>query len=319
MREGYGADMGGSRRPLHPLSRWRSLALRTVAVSTLALLTASCFEIEMDVVVREDGSGSVSITTRTDEAALDFLVWLEEVPAEDSCRQFLTDRDGVGLDSVMFMNSFISFGQGTLSIDSESDCVVSMSAAWTAEESHATLIALQDHEQFGLRRLDNGGWRFDMDMGELNDEEVSLDDLDSATALGFDAPAVAISVTLPGDVVEHNADSVMQSTYTWEFDLISAGEIPASLYVETVPNSGLGPEAIGAIVAGVLLALAALVTLRRHQETKAAARDRHGIEAVGDPAEATALDIDTPDESSGTDTADVSNEGSEGGTSTTDR
>lgn len=261
-------------------SRGRSSLALAAVIFILALLTTSCFDLDMDVAVREDGSGSVSMMTRVDEAALDALVWLEEVAAEDTCRQFLTDRDGVGLSAVMYMASFVSFGPGTVSVDTEGDCVVTTTAAWTAEESDTTLAALSDHDQFRLRRLDNGGWRFEMEMGQFKDEELALDDLQPATSLLSKSPTMAISVTLPGDVVAHNADSVFQSSYSWAFDLVAADDLPETLYVETAPGGGLGSAAVGGVVAAAVLALAALMTLLRHRKGKVAEPDDAGSDAA---------------------------------------
>lgn len=291
------------------------------AVFALAVVATACYRFEIDLVVREDGSGSVDAAMNIDIAMLSLMGLGEgdaSETAEEVCRQ-IVDDSGTDLPSIFGLSELddvkISLGDGV--------CAVRFGREWAADEGETVLVALAGDDGPSVRRTDSGGWRFDLNMAslseELADEEFTAEDRAEAEALGFEFPTMAISVTLPGDAIEHNADSVSQSKYSWELDLFAVDEHPPSLYVQTAPGGGLGPEAIGAIVAGVLLALAALVTLRRHQEAKAAGRDRHGIEAVGDPAEATALDKDTPDESSGTDTADVRNEGSEGGASATDR
>lgn len=242
---------------------------KAVAVCVLALLATACLDMEMDFLVHDDGSGSVTMTMRIDEALLEFGALEEGGTAESLCQQMLDDMDADDM-----------FGLGLSSLDSSAEvgvvdgsCVTTMTATWDASQSEVILASFAEDDGPDIRRLDNGGWRFEMDLGSLEDDELSLDDLEMVTAMGFDFPTLAISVTLPGDAVEHNAHSVSQSKYTWEIDFENLDEVPEALYAETAPGGGLGPAAIGAIVAGVGLALAALVTLRRHREAQAAAAD----------------------------------------------
>ncbi len=221
----------------------------------------------MDFVVREDGSGSVTMTMRVDESVAELAALGDVGSLEDFCRQAAEEA---GLDE--------SLGFDITGVEQTSDsaiengtCIVTTVVTWTADESDAVLAEMTGEGGDGLSRLDNGGWRFQLDMGELAGD-VGEDDLSQIAALGFDAPTVTISVTLPGDPVEHNAQSANRSVYTWEIGFDALAELPPSLYVETAPSEGgLGPAAIGGIVAGIVMVLAALVTLRRHQEAKAAA------------------------------------------------
>lgn len=242
---------------------------KAVAVCVLALLATACIDVEMEFLVHDDGSGSATITMRVDEAMLEFAALGEGGTAQELCQEMLDDMDADGV-----------FDLGPSSLDSsvevgfvDGNCVTTMSLTWDAAQSEEFLASFAEDDGPDIRRLDNGGWRFEMDLGSLEDDELSLDDLEMVTAMGFDFPTLAISVTLPGDAAEHNAHSVSQSKYTWEIDFENLDELPEALYAETAPGGGLGPAAIGAIVAGVGLALAALVTLRRHREAQAAAAD----------------------------------------------
>lgn len=245
---------------------------------------------EMDFLVRDDGSGSMTATMRIDETVLEFAALEDGAAVEDLCEEMLDDMDvgdvlGLGLDSL---------DSSAEAVVADGNCVVTTTVIWSADESDEVLAAIAEDGGPIIRRLDDGGWRFDLEMSSLADEELSLDDLEMATAMGFDFPTLAISVTLPGNAVEHNADSVTQSKYSWEIDFTAADQLPESLYAETAPSSGLGPEAIGAIVAGALLALAALVTLRRHQEATAA----------GSSADDSESDLDAVEPDSSADGAD---------------
>lgn len=244
---------------------WRAFAL-----CVLALLTAACIDMEMDFVVHDDGSGSMTMTVSLDEAVLELAAFGEGGTAEELCREMLDDMDA---DNVLDLG-LGSLNSSAEAVVSDGNCIVTMTAMWSAGESEEVLAAFAEDGGPEIRRLDDdGGWRFELDLGSLEDEDLSLDDLEMATAMGFDYPTLAISVTLPGDAVEHNAHSVSQSKYTWEIDLENTSELPEALYAETAPGGGLGPAAIGAIVAGVGLALAALVTLRRHREAQGAEAD----------------------------------------------
>ena len=220
----------------------------------------------MDFLVRDDGSGSMTVTMRIDETVLEFAALEEGGGIEDLCESTFDDMDagdvlGLGLEGL---------DSSAEAVVTDGSCVVTTTVTWSEDESDEVLAAIAEDDGPSLRRLADGGWRFELEMSSLADEELSLDDLELATAMGFDFPTLAISVTLPGDAVEHNADSANRSRYTWEINLAATDELPEALYVETAPGGGLGPATIGAIVAGVLLALVALVTLRRHQEAKAA-------------------------------------------------
>ena len=136
------------------------------------------------------------------------------------------------------------------------DCVVTTGVSWTADQSDEVLDALAEDGEVDIRRSDDG-WRFELSLEELAGEAFADEVPSEMGLLGLDEAAFTISVTLPGEVVE-------QSRYTWEFGFAAADEIPESIYVETKPGGWLGPAAIGAIVAGALIALGALVTLYRH-------------------------------------------------------
>ncbi len=191
---------------------------------------------------------------------------------EEMCQQFAgeTGDDGPSIFGLEELDDFdISVGDGT--------CTVRFGRTWDAADFDTVMAVLAEDGGPSVHRTAGGGWRFELDLswlsGDLSEDELSEDELAQAAALGFELPTLAISVTLPGETVEHNADSARQSQSAWELDFLATDEFPKSLYAETAPSGGLEPEAIGAIVAGALLALAALVTLRRHQQAKTAASD----------------------------------------------
>ena len=244
-----------------------------MAACTLAVLATACFDVEMDFVVREDGSGSMTVTMRIDESVLELAALGEGGSPEAFCLMAAQEME---LDESLGFE-IAGVAQSSDSSLEDDVCIVTSTSSWSSDESEAMLAELAGVDGDGLSRLDNGGWRFELDLRELA-EDAGEEDLSQIAAFGFDAPTLTISVTLPGDVVEHNAHSANRSKYTWEISFGALDELPPSLYVETAPGGGgLGPAAIGGIIAGIVLALAALVTLRKHHEAKAA--------AAGEPAD----------------------------------
>ena len=303
--------MTGTRPRSSPASGRRSLIPTALAACVLTVLVTACIEVKMDFVVRDDGSGSAEVSMRLDEAVLGMAMFGEDGDPEQYCRELADEPDasdpmGFGLDAV---------DASTEAVVDSGDCLVTSTVTWIAEDSDAVLDVLMSDDGPGFRRLEDGGWRFDLDTAPLS-EDVTDDELSEAAALGFDAPTLTLSVSLPGDAVEHNADTVSGSTYTWVFDTAEVRDFPDRIYLETAPGGGLGPEAIGAIVAGIALALAALVTLRRHRETKASESE----DAKADP-EPTDDDVaEAADEASdsGEDSGEAADDSSEAGDGTAD-
>jgi len=274
--------VAGTRSRRRVLARWCSLARAAVAVGALAVLATACYRFEIDLVVREDGSGSVDAAIGIDVAMLSLIGSGEgdaSGTAGEVCRR-VVDGSGADVPSIFGLSELddvdVSLADGV--------CAVRFGRTWSAGEGETVLAALAGDNGPRIRRTDSDGWRFDLDLAslgeELADEEFTSEDCAEAEALGLELPTLAVSVRLPGEAVEHNADSVRQSKYPCELDLFPAVQHPASLYAETAPGGGLSPAAIGAIVTGVGLALAALVTLRRHRQAKTVEPDNIESEAA---------------------------------------
>jgi len=239
-----------------------------VAVGALAVLATACYRFEIDLVVREDGSGSVDAAIGIDVAMLSLIGSGEgdaSGTAGEVCRR-VVDGSGADVPSIFGLSELddidVSVADGV--------CAVRFGRTWPAGEGETVLAALAGDNGPRIRRTDSDGWRFDLDLAslgeELADEEFTSEDRAEAEALGLELPTLAVSVR--------------QSKYSWELDLFAAEQHPASLYAETASGGGLSPAAIGAIVTGVGLALAALVTLRRHRQAKTVEPDNIESEAA---------------------------------------
>ena len=309
MGDSYGAVMAGLPcRPRTPTRRG-SLARTAAAACMMTVLATACFDLQMDLVVHDDGSGSLNVTVRIDAAMVERAAAMMERAApgeggsaEDFCQQFVEEAGVVetaDLDPDVLDSSIEA-------VVENGDCVVTATSAWGAGDSETVLDSLAEDDGPRIRRLDEGGWRFDWGLDSV-EEEFASDDLAAIATMVLDLPTLTVAVTLPGEPVEHNAQSVHQSTYTWVLDTADPSGYPETLYAETAAGGGgLGPAAIGGIVAGIVLALAALVTLRNHQQAKAA--DSEDAEPTGNDVpeaaeeaadEASDSDVDTDEASDG--------------------
>lgn len=61
----------------------------------VTLLSAGCFDVEMDLVVRDDGSGSLTSSIRVAEVVVEFAAAADGTP-EEVCEQFANDQDAFG-------------------------------------------------------------------------------------------------------------------------------------------------------------------------------------------------------------------------------
>lgn len=371
------------------------LFLKMTALAMLALFFATaCLQLDMNFSVHDDGSGSIELVLHQEERLMSLQALQEGRDPDDICEDSVEDLM-IALETPdtselpgLFSSNMAFDGEWEAA---DGNCITTLIGAWTADDSEEVL-GLWAEEGLVFRRSDSGGWQFESVGTEDGQEstpgdESELEALQQMAVIGL-LPELTISVTLPGDPVRHNADSVSGSTYSWDFleRLFAAtDDVPFSLYVETarsdgsawalpaesapvpvptepaeadVPveataeeraesalfpapteaapratstnaitvgdsetrptapsdddrvsavafdaasrpttstDGGLGPEAIGVIVAGVGLALAALVTLRRHQDAQAANSGATGVEgtSVAD-VESAADSTDTP-------------------------
>ncbi|WP_419921825.1 hypothetical protein [Candidatus Poriferisodalis sp.] len=244
-----------------------------IAVTALALVTAGCVKVDMDFVVNDDGSGSFSQKITFAEPTLELMVSSGQAGTrEQACDSFIAESeanespldfsaDGVDtsdLDSIVPVFD---------SVSSDSECSTTQSFSWTAAQ-YGTLrevMAAGDGPQ--ILQLDDG-WRFELS-GSFMDQGPSDGEVAQLSSLGLDPPTAIISVTLPGEPVEHNADIAAGSTFSWEFDLTDPQSAPERLVAQTGPSSGgIGYVGIVGLVVAVVLLLAALVSLRKHRGTQ---------------------------------------------------
>ena len=111
-------------------------------------------------------------------------------------------------------------------VESETDasaCRTSMQVHWDAEAAERIveeLSAAADADS-SLQHLPGGGWRFESESAfgeEINGEGSFY--VAMMEEQGVPLPTMTLSVTLPGSPLQHNADRVSGSTFTWDIDIL---------------------------------------------------------------------------------------------------
>ena len=116
---------------------------------------------------------------------------------------------------------------------------------------------------------------FSMAMEELGLDEIAEDaesdglDLQMMMVL-FDIPEpeFVISVTLPGEVITHNADSIEGSTLTWNIDLFDEQEFGSLSATADMSSGSSGGLNTGIIIAIAVVAAIALLVMRQRVSAK---------------------------------------------------
>ena len=227
----------------------KKLSLISILLSVLLILT-SCMKVTMSLEVDKDGNGTMEGSFLFSKK----LAQIAEMSGEDTgdfCSQVTEDEMGVappeGADQVTLFEdddwcgySFIGTFQDFKVPDSEDEAAPSFTVAG-------------DEITFSM----------EMDMGELGLGEMAgdsgSDDIDFEQMMAiFDIPEpeFVIAVTLPGEVTDHNADSIEGSTLTWNLDLMDDQE-SGSLSATANMSSGDSGISNGLII-GIAVAVGLL-------------------------------------------------------------
>ena len=226
-----------------------------------AVLTTGCFDAVVEIHIHDDGAGYQRVELQIHPEFLEFIAsfgaGLAEEFAEEGTDAPALDLEGacgemLGADNPIAGLSDSARRSGA-TVESEVDtaaCRTSMQVYWDAEAGETVVSEMfADDGATSLLRLPEGGWRFESTSALIAEE--SGDELDPAmlAELGVSAPTMRLSISLPGEPVEHNADQVSASlsgritlsgsddgvpgsTFTWDFDV--TGPAP-TIYAETAP------------------------------------------------------------------------------------
>ncbi len=223
------------------------------ALMLIALLATGCIKVEGEIVVDDDGSGTVELLTAIDsEGALaaiaeEFGEAAVEGTPQDTCDEFTRDmmNDTDGLPSGAQLEQY----------EEGSFCGAKISYELSASTDHSAAVDFVfDGASPRLFKQDEN-WIFEtrVDTSELTDgtegaPDAFIDEL-------FGDASVRFIVDLPGTAIEgqNNATSVDGGRFTWDVDLNDPEE---RLFAQTAPGGG-GGGGLGLIL--VIVAVLALL------------------------------------------------------------
>ena len=255
-------------------------------IVSAAVLTVGCVDTVVDMRINDDGSGSQRVEFKVHREFLEFLAEIAAEMADETgveatgatdavferaCREmFASDSPLAGLSD--------SASRSGAVVESETDaseCRTTVQIHWDADAGDAVLSEMFGFgEGSSLRRLRDGGWRFESD--SAFGEEVTGEGLFLVAMMeesGVSPPTMRLSITLPGKPLQYDAVEVSAglrgevsifgsgeahdvSTFTWNIDLLESGQ---RIFAETVPVK-TSPSWLWVLVAAVvaLLVLALL-------------------------------------------------------------
>lgn len=226
-----------------PVMRFSS---RLIGLLAVVLVMSACkVSIQQFTVVNRDGSGTAVVSIGLDD-------------------ELLTLLEGTEQDVSTFGDSFDERFEVSDFDDGEFTGVRAEAAFETLEELESLLTATpalgEAAERISLDR-DGNLFVFDASLGNVADqigEVAGAGDFISASNFD-DIFDIAISLDLPGESIQHNADEVTENgVLVWHLTSQSDGELQAS---SEVPRSLLPIL----IAAGVVIAVALGVAVRRRQ------------------------------------------------------
>ena len=229
-------------------------------VACIVLLCTGCFRFNVTIAVEDDGTGTLGGEFAVSKQ-------LSEVSADESdelsCDEILEmDGEGLGLgplsdfpsDAVVenfeddewcgytFTISFTDFGRSSTEAGDDD---------FPITEEDGLLF-------FNLPADDLLGDSDDFDMGDEDVDPIML-----LQAFGIPQPEFTISVDLPGEILEHNADTRDGSTLTWAIDFLNP-KLDFSPYAKsdlTATAEVKGKNTFG-IVAGIVGAISLILAAK---------------------------------------------------------
>ena len=205
-------------------------------VACAAVLTVGCVDTVVEMTITEDGSGLQRVDFQVRREFLEFLAGiaaemaeemgveatdLTEADFEDACREmFSADHPLAGVSD--------SASRSGATVESESDvseCRTSIEIHWHADAADSVLSEMFGYgEGTSLRRLRDGGWRFESD--SAFGDEVSGEGHFYVAMMeesGVSSPTMTLSITLPGTPLQYDADEVSRGL-AGEVSLFGSGD-----------------------------------------------------------------------------------------------
>lgn len=226
---------------------WHAVLLAVVAFGAAGCDMLSFF-------ISENGDGDFFVSVPVNEDTLPFMS-LEGVPPDtaDVCDGEIPQPNDALIDIPNTdIPSIDSFTVRTNLVELEDECLLITFAFWNADEAADVFEALStDERPFPLSGNLEDGWTFELDTAEIKSRAVSFATLD-----GYEP---TVTVTLPGETFQDNADRSDDGLYVWEIDLDNLDELPDTLYATTQVDTSLPPEMFGLIILAILMVAVVVV------------------------------------------------------------
>lgn len=228
----------------------KNMRVLAIILSSLLVLTA-CMKVSMSIDVNRDGTGTMEGSFLFSKK----IAEIAEMSGEDSgdfCAQVTEDGE-MGIEPPEGAEEIIL-------IEDDEWCGYSFTAPFEDFE-------IPDDEGDAPRFSvigDEITFSMEMDIGQLGLDEIAgdsgSDDMEFQQLMAiFDIPEpeFVIAVTLPGEITNHNADSLEGSTLTWNLDLMDEQE-SGSLSATANMSSGDSGSSNGLII-GIAVAVGLLI------------------------------------------------------------
>ena len=229
-------------------------------ITCIILLCAGCFRFNVTIAVEDDGTGTLGGEYAVSKQLSQVF---GDESKEPSCDEIFEANGDQVLDPLS------DFPSGAVVENFEDDewCGYTFTASFT--DFGRSFIEAGD-DDFPIR--EEGGLLFfnlpteDLGLGESDDFDMGDEDFDPIMllqAFGIPQPEFTISVDLPGEILEHNADTRDGSTLTWAIDFLNP-KPDFSPYAKsdlTVISVG-GSKPTLAIVAGIVGAISLILAAK---------------------------------------------------------
>lgn len=236
--------------------------LRVCALAALTMLVlGGCFKVDVDITVEQDGSGQAVFITAIDyETIIDMASAMgdaEGAAPEDGFSLMPTTKEeicgdtGLSMDGVPENAELDEYDEGGF-------CGIKATVEFANADELAELLEMFSESGDGTTSSvditqDGDEWLFEASIeteadGSLLGEDAAGIPIDSL----FDSAQFQFHVQLPGEAIEHNADEVDGSRFTWNLDPMQPSQ---SMMARTGPDAG--GTSVVVVVAAVLLVAAA--------------------------------------------------------------
>ncbi len=251
------------------------MALPVIMVG-MAVSATGCMDAVVEMVIDEDGSGTQRVDLRVHRRFLEFMaetaafsfVEESEVDTVDGIAAEVFTAPGLAqvCSSVLSSDSPVTRMSERASqlgaavafdIGSDADmCQATMRVDWDSDAAEMVRgLSASLGARSALRRLPDGGWRFESDTNFAGEEWTgeTLFYLGLLDERGIPRPTLELTVALPGTPGAYNASPTTGSTFTWRIRDVFEPE-PRIFAETTLPPEESSPW-FWLIVIGVVVAL----------------------------------------------------------------